>query len=239
MGHDRGPAPDRALVLEQDPGSPSPAPPQREEELPSSAAEAESRQPERPATTETPAELEEAQEPRQPSTPAGPPRRHSSELLTSARPPQDPPLPPRQAPRKQQQEPRPLSTQLQASARPLAPQQLQEPPRRSIPKTVKPAVPQRERRTQTQTQSPPLKLPPLIHQLAPQSTKGQSSLPQAKSVTRLASHQQQATTQLPPAYRRLSRSTAYLRRMRLPTRIQLPCRRHLSLPNSKAPRGWR
>lgn len=167
MGHDRGPAPapERARVLEQDPGSPSRAHPQREEELPSSAAEAESRPPERPATTETPAG--EAQEPRQPSTPAGPPRRHSSELLlTSARPPRDPPLLPRQAPRKQQQELRRLSTQLQSSVRPPAPQQLQEPPRRSIPKTVKPAVPQRERRTQTQTptQNLPLNLPSRIRQ---------------------------------------------------------------------------
>lgn len=113
MGHDRGPAPERARVLEQDPGSPSPAHPQREEELPSSAAEVESRQPEMPATTETPAPRE-AQEPRrQPSTPTAPPQRHSAELLTSARPPQDPP-PPLQAPRKQQQELRRLSTQLQS-----------------------------------------------------------------------------------------------------------------------------
>ncbi|XTP38544.1 hypothetical protein ACORG1_34420 (plasmid) [Mycobacterium sp. TJFP1] len=167
MGHDRGPAPELARVLEQDLGLPSLAHPRREEALPSSAAEAESRQPGRPATTGTPAEPGEAQEPRrQPSTPTAPPRRHSAELLlTSARPPQGPP-PPRQAPRKQQQEPRRLSTQPQSSVRPLAQQQLQEPPRRSIPKTVKPAGPQRERsfQTQTQNQNPPLNLPPRIPQ---------------------------------------------------------------------------
>lgn len=107
-------------MLEQDPGSPSPVHQQQEEELPSSAAGAESRQPERPETTKPPAGLGEAPEPRrQPSTPAGPPRRHSSEPLpTSARPPQDPP--PQQAPRKQQLEPRPLAPQPQPSEQPPA-----------------------------------------------------------------------------------------------------------------------
>lgn len=62
-------------------------------------------------------------------------------------------------------------------------------------------------------------------------------MPQERTKRRPAMHRQQATTQLrdlsPPmvCHRRLCRWTAYLRRMRLPNRIRLPCHRRLSLPN--------